>query len=108
MPKEDPIGPGGGADQDRERGYVPKKKPTKKTTRGQLREEKALDEKVLRQSDDEIEDLKKIQSYKKGGIVKKTGLALVHKGERVVPAKKETATARFIRVRNAKEAKGRR
>lgn len=26
-----------------------------------------------------------IPSYKKGGIVKKTGLALVHKGERVIP-----------------------
>ncbi|MCK9361675.1 hypothetical protein M0Q28_05660 [Patescibacteria group bacterium] len=107
MPKEDPIGPGGGADQDRARGYVPKKKQ-KKTIKGQLLEEKALDEKVLRQSDDEIEDLKKLQSYKKGGIVKKTGVALVHKGERVIPAKKETATERFIRVRNAKEAKGRR
>lgn len=27
-------------------------------------------------------------SYKKGGTVKKTGLAVVHKGERVIPAKK--------------------
>ncbi|MCK9361883.1 hypothetical protein M0Q28_06735 [Patescibacteria group bacterium] len=53
-------------------------------------------------------ELKDIPSYKKGGIVKKTGLAKVHKGERVIPAKKETATERFIRVRNAKEAKGRR
>jgi len=53
-------------------------------------------------------ELKEIPSYKKGGTVKKTGLAKVHKGERVVPAKaKETATARFIRLRNAKEAKGR-
>ena len=107
MPKEDPFGPGGGADQDHSRGYIPKKS-SKKTTKGQLREEKAMDEKVLRQSDDEIEDLKKIQSYKRGGTVKKTGLALVHKGERVIHAKKETATARFIRLRNAKEAKGRR
>lgn len=29
----------------------------------------------------------KIPSYKKGGRVRKTGLALVHKGEKVVPAK---------------------
>jgi hypothetical protein len=105
MPKEDPFGPGGGADQDRKRGYVPKRKPGKKTTKGQLQAEKALDEKVLHQSDDEIEDLKKIQSYKKGGTVKKTGLAMVHKGEKVMPAKKESATAKFIRMRNKKEGK---
>jgi hypothetical protein len=29
----------------------------------------------------------KIPSYKKGGKIKKTGLAFVHKGERVVPKK---------------------
>lgn len=29
----------------------------------------------------------KVPSYKKGGTVKKTGLALVHKGETVVPKK---------------------
>lgn len=27
-----------------------------------------------------------VPSYKKGGKVKKTGLAMVHKGERVIPA----------------------
>lgn len=27
-------------------------------------------------------------SYKKGGIVKKTGPALVHKGEKIIPVKK--------------------
>ena len=49
----------------------------------------------------------KIPSYRNGGTVRKTGLAMVHKGERVIPAKKEkeTATARFIRLRNAKQAK---
>ena len=31
----------------------------------------------------------KVQSYKKGGTVKKTGLALVHKGEKVIPVKKK-------------------
>lgn len=30
-----------------------------------------------------------LPSYKKGGIVKKTGPAIVHKGERVVPVKKK-------------------
>jgi hypothetical protein len=46
-----------------------------------------------------------IPSYKKGGTVKKTGPAIVHKGERVIPAKKESATAKFIRMRNKKEGK---
>jgi hypothetical protein len=46
-----------------------------------------------------------IPSYKKGGTVKKTGLAMVHKGEKVMPAKKESATAKFIRMRNKKEGK---
>jgi hypothetical protein len=50
-----------------------------------------------------------LPSYKKGGTVKKTGLAMVHKGERVIPTKKkETAMERFVRTRNAKEAKGKR
>jgi hypothetical protein len=35
--------------------------------------------------------LKPIQSFKKGGRVKKTGLALVHRGEFVVPASKKTS-----------------
>lgn len=30
----------------------------------------------------------RIPTYKKGGTVKKTGLALVHKGEKVTPASK--------------------
>lgn len=30
-------------------------------------------------------------SYKKGGIVKKTGPALVHAGEKIIPVKKKTA-----------------
>jgi len=47
-----------------------------------------------------------LPSYKKGGTVKKTGLAMMHKGEHVVPAKKESATAKFIRIRNKKEGKG--
>ena len=46
--------PGGGADQDWEKGYVPKSK------QGQLQAEKEMDEKVLRQSDPELEDLKKL------------------------------------------------
>lgn len=33
-------------------------------------------------------------TYKKGGIVKRTGLALVHKGERVTPASKSRKTTR--------------
>lgn len=47
-----------------------------------------------------------IPSYEKGGTVKKTGLAMVHKGEKITPAK-ESATARFIRTRNAQEARKR-
>lgn len=35
--------------------------------------------------------LQQVDSYKKGGIVKKTGLAYVHKGEKVIPAKKVKA-----------------
>ena len=31
----------------------------------------------------------KMPSYKSGGIVKKTGPALVHKGERVIPVKRK-------------------
>ncbi len=31
---------------------------------------------------------KLVPSYKKGGIVKKTGLALIHKGEKVTPKEK--------------------
>lgn len=35
-------------------------------------------------------DLRKVPSYKKGGTVKETGLALVHKGEKVIPNKKKS------------------
>ena len=59
-------------------------------------------------TDDKKKQSRNIPSYKNGGTVKKTGPAMVHKGERVVPAKKETATERFMRLRNAKEGKGRR
>jgi len=34
---------------------------------------------------------KKVPSYKKGGVVKKTGLALVHKGEKIIPKNKTGA-----------------
>lgn len=53
------MGPGGGADQDLAKGYVPKRK-RKKKVETQLQEEKRMDERVLRQSDPEIEDLKKL------------------------------------------------
>ena len=32
--------------------------------------------------------LGQLPAYKKGGTVKKTGPALVHKGEKIIPAKK--------------------
>ena len=32
--------------------------------------------------------MKPMPMYKKGGTVKKTGPAIVHKGERIIPAKK--------------------
>src|SRR6185436_4804885 len=40
------------------------------------------------QVDDNVSKLMTVGSYKKGGIVKKTGLALVHKGELIIPADK--------------------
>ncbi len=42
----------------------------------------------------------KVPSYKKGGKVKKTGLALVHKGERIVPKKKVESVEQFMKRRN--------
>jgi hypothetical protein len=51
---------------------------------------KRQQEKMRQTADDEMqrESGKSIPSYKKGGTVKKTGLALLHKGEHVVPAGK--------------------
>jgi hypothetical protein len=34
-------------------------------------------------------NLSQVPSYKRGGKVKKTGLAYVHKGEKVIPAKRK-------------------
>lgn len=47
----------------------------------------------------------KLPQYKKGGMVKKTGLAKVHKGEMVIPARKTESIERFMRRRNRKEGK---
>jgi len=55
------------------------------------------------------EKKKEYPSYKKGGKVKKTGLALVHKGERVVPRKKAESVEQFMKRRNketGQKAKG--
>lgn len=39
---------------------------------------------------EQVKDDDDLPSYEKGGIVKKTGPAIVHKGERVIPAKPKT------------------
>jgi hypothetical protein len=35
-------------------------------------------------------------SYKKGGRVRRTGLALVHRGEKIIPAKKRSSVSRTM------------
>lgn len=46
----------------------------------------------------------KMPSYKRGGMVRKTGPALVHKGERVIPRGKiGAAVAARMKVRSMKE-----
>jgi len=40
-------------------------------------------------------DSNKVQSFKKGGMVKKTGLAKVHKGERVLTKKQQAKLNNF-------------
>ena len=52
----------------------------------------------------------KIPSYKRGGIVRKTGLAKVHKGERILRASRilggaKNRTARRLPVKNRKAAR---
>ena len=50
----------------------------------------------------------KMPWYKKGGKVKKTGPAMVHKDEMVVPAKHSrnmSAMEKFVKSRNKKEGK---
>src|SRR6266478_7477197 len=39
--------------------------------------------------DSNVGKLMTVGSYKKGGVVKKTGLAMVHKGETVIPTNKK-------------------
>lgn len=54
----------------------------------------------------EVRSRNKLPRYKKGGVVKKTGLAKVHKGEVVVPAKKvkqsEKSIGAWVKSRNKK------
>ena len=50
---------------------------------------KPFSKKWINQVDSNVEKLMTVGSYKKGGKVKKTGLAMVHKGERVL-TKKQT------------------
>lgn len=54
-----------------------------------------------------LKSLLSIPSYKKGGKVKKTGLARLHKGERVIPKKKSESMSQFVKRRNKEEMKGR-
>jgi hypothetical protein len=42
---------------------------------------------------------KKIPSYKKGGKIRKTGLALVHKGERMIPKGKVARVEKVMKAR---------
>lgn len=57
MPKEDPMGPGGGAGQGRTKKSWPKKK---KSARGQVWAERKLDVAGKKQSDSEVKGLKKM------------------------------------------------
>src|SRR6266705_155905 len=41
----------------------------------------------------------KVPSYKKGGKIRKTGLALVHKGERMIPKGKVAKVEKMMRKR---------
>ena len=55
-------------------------------------------------SDMAVEEAKKrgLPGYKKGGTIKKTGLALVHKGEKVIPKK----DAKKVKIKVTKKSKG--
>jgi hypothetical protein len=48
-----------------------------------------------------------VPSYKKGGTVKKTGMAMVHKGEKVIPQKKVESMNQFMSRRNKETMKKR-
>ncbi len=41
----------------------------------------------------------KVPSYKKGGMVRRTGLARVHKGERVIPKSKVAKVSKMMKKR---------
>jgi copper homeostasis protein CutC len=44
-----------------------------------------------------------VKSFKKGGLVKKTGLAKVHKGEIILPAKKRPKKLALTKKKNQKK-----
>lgn len=45
-----------------------------------------------------------IPEYKKGGMVRKTGMALVHKGELIIPSKKVAMVKKAIRMYKRRKA----
>ena len=65
---------------------------------------KATKAKDMTVSDMAAEEAKKrgLPGYKKGGTIKKTGLALVHKGEKVIPKK----DAKKVKIKVTKKSKG--
>lgn len=52
----------------------------------------------------ESDDMK-IEEFKKGGLVKKTGIALVHKGEYVVPAHRVSSVEKAVKKAGLKPLK---
>ena len=48
----------------------------------------ALDTKLERYENDLVKEASKVLPFKKGGMVKKTGVAVLHKGEKIISADK--------------------
>lgn len=48
----------------------------------------ALDAKLEKYENDLVKEATKVLPFKKGGMVKKTGVAVLHKGEKVIPVDK--------------------
>jgi hypothetical protein len=61
----------------------------------------AVDQDEMRKRGDYAASLgkKKVPSYKKGGIIKATGLARVHKGERMIPKAKVAKVEKLMKMK---------